>query len=99
MGIYKGSRYRFSDVVQVTDSDGDVNGVYEIRETTVEVPDGSIPYTIQAEDTMEALAFKYYGDGNKWYVIADANPQVFWPLDIRQGVLIYIPPRSYAAIV
>lgn len=99
MGLFRGSRYRFSETIQVYDSDGNVNGVYVLRETRMIVPDGSLPYTIQARDTLESLAFKHYGDSNKWYVIADANPQVFWPLDLDTGTLIYIPPRSYAAVI
>ena len=99
MGLFKGSRYRFSDTIQVQDADGNSNGVYVLRETTANVPDGSIPYTVQAKDTMESLAFKHYGDGNKWYVIAEVNPQVFWPLNLRKGELIYIPPKSHAAVV
>jgi len=99
MGIYQGSRYRFSDIIQSSDADGESNGVYELRPTTTDIPDGSVPYTVQAKDTFESLAHKYYGDGNKWYVIADANPNIFWSLDLTQGELIYIPPKSYAAVV
>lgn len=98
MGIYRGSRYRFSDLIQSTDSDGDVNGVFTLRQMDNEVPQGSIAYTTQTEDSFESLAYKYYGDSNKWYVIADVNPSVFWPLDLDSGELIYVPSRSQSAI-
>jgi len=99
MGLYRGSRLRFSDMLQVEDRDGDIHRVFVLQETTAAVPDGSLPYTVKARDTMESLAFKHYGDANKWYVIAWVNPQVFWPLDLEPGMLIYIPPKSYAASV
>jgi len=99
MGLFRGSRFRLSDMIQVKDADRDINRLFVVQETTAEVPDGSLPYTVQAEDTFESLAFKFYGDANKWYVIANVNPAVFWPLNLEAGTLIYIPPKSYAAAV
>jgi nucleoid-associated protein YgaU len=98
MPLFQGSRYRFGRVIQIIDANLDVNRVHELRQTSVEPPEGSVPYTVQAGDTFESLAAKRYGDGNKWYIIADVNPQVFFPLDLEAGEVIYIPPRSYAAI-
>jgi len=99
MTIFRGSRYRFGKVIQALDETGEANQIYELRRTTVDPPEGSIPYTTQAGDTFESLAAKRFGDGNKWYVLADMNPQIFFPLDLEPGTLIYLPPRSYAATV
>lgn len=98
MSIFYGSRYRLDSTIQVTDSDGNVNSVFKLRKTTVEPPIGSKRYTTQAGDTMEGLAFRFYTDANKWYILADANPQIFWPLDLESGVEIIVPPKSYAEL-
>jgi nucleoid-associated protein YgaU len=47
---------------------------------------------------MESLAYRRYGDANKWYVIADANPEIFFPLDLEAGNVIRIPPKTVAAL-
>lgn len=99
MPVFRGSRYRFGDFLQVEDYAGEVNGVHVLRETTTTDVSGFRRHTVQAGETFETLAFKQYGDARKWYVLADANPQVFWPLDLEAGQLILIPPPSYAAVV
>ena len=98
MPIFKGSRYRLVDKLQIEDNDGEINSVFTLRKFPLEVPKGSVPYTTRAGDTFESLAAKHYSDANKWYIIADVNPQVFWPLDLTSNTLIYIPPRTYAVI-
>lgn len=98
MTIFYGSRYRLLTPIQITDSDGEVNSVFPLRETTIEPPVGSKRYATQSGDTFESLAFRFYGDANKWYVLADANPHVFWPLDLVSGMEIIVPPRSYAEL-
>ncbi len=97
MSIFKGSRYRFGDVYQAQDADLDFNNVHVIRKTTAVRPDGTRPYTTRARDTFESLADREYGDANKWYVLADMNPAIFWPLDLEPGTLIQIPPKSFAS--
>jgi len=97
MTVFSGSRYRFGNTIQITDASGEVAVVHKLRETTVEPPNGSELYVTLAGDTMESLAFRRYGDANKWYVIADANPKVFWPLDLQPGTQIIIPTASFAA--
>jgi nucleoid-associated protein YgaU len=97
MAIFKGSRYRLSDTIQTEDADRNVESVYVLRDTTVTPPEGSQPYTTKAGDTFEKIAYKRYGDGNKWYVLADMNPQVFFPLNLEPGTLIYLPPRTVVA--
>jgi nucleoid-associated protein YgaU len=98
MSIFYGSRYRFEAPIQVTDVNGEVESVFPLRETSVDAPVGSTRYYVQAGETFESLAFRFYGDGNKWYILADANPQIFWPLSLESGVEIIIPPRSYAEL-
>lgn len=54
----------------------------------------TVPYTVhvvKVTDTLAILAAKYYGDTGRWWVIADANPQVFYPNDLVPGQQIRIP--------
>lgn len=99
MSLFQGSRYRFSDKIQITDAANRVNSVYVLRRTTVPVPEGSVPYTVKGKDTLESLAFDHYQDANKWYAIADVNPHVFWPLDLIPGTVVYLPPKPHVASV
>jgi len=98
MPIFRGSRYRLVDRIQIEDNDGEISSVYTLRKFPADIPRGSVPYKTRAGDTFESLAYRYYDDANKWYIIADVNPQIFWPFDLQSGALIYIPPRTYAAI-
>lgn len=98
MSLFRGSRYRLTSTIQNTDADKQVNSVHVLRKTTV-IPGTTRPYTTVAGDTLEKIAEREYGDANKWYVLADANPEVFWPLDLLEGVVIRIPTRSFAATV
>lgn len=98
MPIFSGSRYRVLDPIQVEDANGNIESYHQLRPTTFDPPIGSKRYTTQAGDTFEKLAFQRYGDANKWYILADANPQIFWPLDLESGVEVIIPPKSYAEL-
>lgn len=52
------------------------------------------PYSVamlRYGDTFEDLSYKIYRDADRWWVLADANPQVFYPLDVIPGVQIRIP--------
>ena len=52
------------------------------------------PYTValvRETDDMTKYAYAAYQDPKRWWVIADANPQVFYPLDARPGQGIRVP--------
>ena len=97
MPLFSGSRYRFNKTFQVETEDG-TSVCHQLRRTAVEPPPGSRRYTVKSGDTFESLAFERYGNANKWYVLADVNPQVFWMFDLIAGEDIIIPPRSYAEL-
>lgn len=98
MSLFRGSRYRLLRMIQTEDSDRNIESVFELRPIENSPPRGSQTYRIKPGDTFEKIAAKKYKDGNKWYVIADVNPHIFWPLDLEVGEVIYLPPRSYAEI-
>ena len=98
MTIHQNSRYRFRNILQVVDETGKTNYIHKIRKTTIGTLSGSRIYKTKSGDTMETLAVLFYSDARKWYIIADANPEIFFPLDLEVGINLTIPPRTYAVV-
>lgn len=96
MTIFNGSRFLFKPLKNGVTPDGENIRYHPLQPTTDWNRDGYQTYVTKARDTFESMASKFYGDGNKWYIIADANPEVFYPLDLKAGVQIFIPPLSKA---
>lgn len=89
MTISATSRYAQSSVVSIT-----VNG--QSRQTIVSSE--QIPFVIQfifhqvtSNERIDNIAYQYYGDATRWWVIADANPEILDWSTITQGTLIRIP--------
>ena len=53
-------------------------------------PTGRRTYTIQPRDTLWSIARRYYGHGNRWPEIAQANPGIV-PEKLRIGQTIVVP--------
>lgn len=60
----------------------------------VSYPDALI-HTVLAGETLDLLAFRYYGREDLWWRIADANPGLV-PPDIAPGSTLAIPPLRVA---
>lgn len=58
----------------------------------------SLLHVLIGGETPEQLAARYYGRGDIWWRIADANPGEF-PLDWKPGDQIVIPPIRIATQV
>lgn len=67
----------------------------EIREIKDEFKSNEIYVHIVERDgeTLMNLADGYYGDFKLWYVIADKNPSITNPFDIKAKTKIVIPTR------
>lgn len=48
-------------------------------------------YTVREADTLESVAFRHYGNPKRYWEIADANPQIQFPLDIKTGDVLRLP--------
>jgi len=99
MTVHQNSRWRNVKVGRTIDTDEVIHVNFALYSTTLSIPQGSRQYRVKAGDTFESIAAREYGDGNKWYVLAGVNPQVFFPLDLEAGEEITIPPRFYAELV
>jgi len=99
MTIFGGSRYRNVEKTRVVFEDGETAAMYVPRTTTVVPPEGLEGHLVKAGETFESMAFELFGDANKWYVLADFNPHIFFPLDLKVGDRIVRPTKAYAAQV
>lgn len=48
-------------------------------------------HTVIEGETLQSIAFRYYGDSGKWSKIADINGIFFPPRDLEVGSNIIIP--------
>jgi hypothetical protein len=84
------SRYASGEVLWVnTTSRGNKQTVY-LNTVVVLV----VPYTValvKETDSQPVYAYQTYRDANRWWTIADVNPQVFYPLDLIPGESMRIP--------
>ncbi len=56
-------------------------------------PPPTTEYVIKSDDTMSLIALEWFGDANKWDLIAQANPLVD-PKDLRVGQIIRLPAKD-----
>ena len=85
------SRYRNLASVNV---DGRVSLARRPSATAI-VPADSIVHTVIGRETLDLLAWKYYGREDLWWRIADANPDIA-PFLLSPGQTLAIPPLRIA---
>ena len=56
-----------------------------------ESPNNDIQHTVKDGETLQNIAFRYYGDSGKWYIIAEANKILNPFKELEMGTLIRIP--------
>ena len=85
------SRYAHTSVYEATGADGQPRAAIGIRPSP-EAPDPGRIYrhVVTGVETVEFLAWRYYGSSESWWRIADANPLVF-PLDLPTGAAVAVP--------
>ncbi len=89
--IFKGSRYEKSVIVEVTDASGKQVAAIATR-ITPPTPAGFV-HTVTDSDRLDLLAYHYYRNPEKFWLIGDANSDID-PLELirRPGRPILIPP-------
>jgi nucleoid-associated protein YgaU len=86
------SRYRPLPVMLEPDAAGAWHPAIPARPVPPPTDPTATPYfhTVVAGETIELLAFRYFGSSAAWWLIADANPAAF-PLDLPPGTVLAIP--------
>lgn len=60
--------------------------------TTLPLPDPpDVQYMVKDGADVALIAHMALKDPQKWWIVADANPQIRHPLDYKAGDVIYIP--------
>lgn len=96
--FFKGSRYKDLPEMRATDAEGKTTRSKVLRW----IPDtpGTFQHMVAQTDRLDLLAYKYYGDPKKWWLICDANPDFAYPIDlldrdpIIQEVFTLEPPAN-----
>lgn len=95
MTIFHGSRYEFEPLDRVKNPEGNANLTIFPRSLQAKYNNTSFTfaqYIVKEGDRMETLAYQYYGQPQLWWLIADANPEVFHPEDdLMPGSVLRIP--------
>lgn len=92
--IPPGSRYTNALAVQVTTANGrELWAVY----ASPTFARRNVTYRYQTAvqgDRFEVLAAREYGNPLLWWVLAQANPEIFYPDEIPTGTVIRIPSAA-----
>ncbi len=86
----KGNRYERVEEYKPVDSTGQENRVKRMRR----IPEtkGRFMHTVKEGDRLDLLAYTYYKNSTKFWLICDAN-NVMYPADLlEKGKKIIIPP-------
>ena len=69
------------------------DGEYSLEAKPPIVPESpnDIQHTVKDGETLQNIAFRYYGDSGKWYIIAEANKILNPFKELEMGNLIRIP--------
>jgi nucleoid-associated protein YgaU len=92
--FFKGSRYeRVKDYV-AQDARGNRNRVKRMRRIP-QRPKKALTYIVKEGDRLDLLAYTYYGDPTKFWLICDANHSSMYPHELLvPGKKIIIPKEG-----
>jgi hypothetical protein len=62
------------------------------RLTTLPLPDpGPLIVVAKQDETLQSLAWKTLRSTSSWWMLAEVNPQVWYPLDLAVGAQLHVP--------
>ena len=99
MAVAINSRYRTLGVIEAPGADGVLRPTVPIRRfDPSSAPAATYQHLVSGAEDIEYLAWRFIGNGEEWWRIADENPLAF-PLDLRPGARVYLPtgPRPATA--
>ncbi len=88
------SRYYNLPVNRVTSPEGDTTEAIAVRPPPEPAgPSNTTNHLVTGLESIEYLAWRYFGQSDRWWRIADVNPNVF-PLDQFPGAKLAIPASA-----
>lgn len=48
-------------------------------------------YRVLSGDRVDTIAYRFFGNGQLWWMIADANPEVLDWTDLQPGLILRVP--------
>jgi len=88
--IFKGSRYENVGTYQVTNESGQTVNVLAIR--FIPATPAGYRHTFTADERLDLLAFTFYRNPEKFWLIADANTEMDPDDLLEPGRQLLIPP-------
>jgi hypothetical protein len=90
--IVQGSRYEGVDITGIRTVDGKERKFLHDRRvfSMADVGANGFEYEIKGEETLDAIADRFYGDDKLWWLIADVN-NILFAFDVQPGDTIIIP--------
>lgn len=77
----------YSDSVAILFDNGDIILERQIQKKI----NNTLVHTVKEGETIQSIAFQYYGDSGYWVYICDIN-NIFNPfVELEEGMQIYIP--------
>lgn len=90
MPVGQGSRYHGLETYEAADADGRPQATTAIRPPPPPTDALAYSHVLVAGESLEYLAWRYYGSSTTWWRLADQGPVVF-PLDVTPGAVVPIP--------
>jgi nucleoid-associated protein YgaU len=92
--FFKGSRYEKVKEYDAKDAQGNIHKVKQIR--PIEKLEKAFNYVVQEGDRLDNLAYKFYNDSTKFWLICDTNANIAMSTyDLMiPGKTIIIPKES-----
>lgn len=91
MTVYVGSRYEDDPIDRVLSSEGEFEPTIYHRPPPLAQLFRFAVYTTGYGERLDLLAARFYDDPELSWVIANANPEVFYPDQIPVGTVLRIP--------
>nr|DAP12276.1 MAG TPA: baseplate wedge protein [Caudoviricetes sp.] len=70
---------------------GDGDYSLEAVQTSVPSSNDDLQHTVKDGETLQNIAYRYYGDSGKWFLIAEANTILNPFKELESGTIIKIP--------
>lgn len=93
--IHVGSRYIHTPIYARNGQ----SFIFNIRDKFKFSSENATYYTVIQGDTIDGIAYKFYGNANLYWAILDSNPQLMSELDINVGDVLMIPSFEEVARV